>query len=249
MTKTIIMWSGGADSTCVVDQMLKNIDDELVLCHIVFDNDIKSAKDIEDLRFRKHTAIAAAQLVAIKQIAAYWERGGYRPFTVDVMPYHFPQVTHCSSHRAALPFLGAVAVRNHNADRYMTGITPITLRLDVWKKRTENDEAIFNTMMQRPITKPTIRNDLSLPGPKLVPVLVENRYANIKWEKPLVEWKWEKQAVANRLSPEIRKLVVTCDYPITHEDRWEPCEKCFRCLRWAQVVGAARDHNINTKAA
>ncbi len=229
------MWSGGADSTVIVDQMLRKTTDELVLCHLIFKNDFD--KDIEDLRHQKHSAIAAAQIVALPHIIDYWAQEGLRPVTFDVMRYNFPLVHSSGSHRAMLPFLGALAVKNHSADRFITGVSPVTLRIELSKKRHENNEAIFDLLMQRPVTEPKVRNDLSLPGTKLIGVPIENKYAGMRWEKPLVSWGWGKKGVVKELPSELRKLVVTCDNPTTYEERWERCGECFRCNKWEALGG------------
>jgi|TARA_R110000824_G_scaffold373562_2_gene563952 hypothetical protein len=236
MTKTIILWSGGADSTVIVDQMLRNTTDELVLCHILFTNSVEDNADGHLWR-KKHKAIAAAQVAAITQIADYWEQSGYRPFALDIMPYQLPIMYQYGSHGIMFPFMGALAVRNHDADRFITGITPVTLRDENAKKKHEDGEDLFNLLVKYPIATTRVRSDMSLPGEKVTGVLGENSYSHVKWEKPLVELGWGKRGVVKQLPPKLRRLVVSCDYPTTHEDHWERCGKCFRCNKWEQVGG------------
>ena len=234
MTKTIIMWSGGADSTCVVDQMLRNTDDELVLCHILFTNTAKVDQD-NPLRL-KHNVIKSAQQVAIKQIAAYWKKENYRPFTLDIMHYSFPLSTPHGSHNLGGPFMGSRAVRNHEADRYMTGLNPITYRDHDAKKKLETYESLFDLLVAEPVSVTQVWDGLDLPGTKAKSLPSEKNYSHVKWEKPLAELGWGKLGVAKRLPPELKSLVVSCDNPTTHGDHWERCGECYRCSKWEQVV-------------
>ena len=229
------MWSGGADSTCVTDYMLRQSDDELVLCHIVFTNTAKVDQD-NPLRL-KHNAIKNAQLMAIKQITAYWERENYRPFTLDVMHYSFPLGTPHGSHNIGMPLMGSRAVRNHKVDRYMTGLNPITYRDPNAKKKLETYEALFDLLVAEPVSVTDSCDGLDLPGSKVKSIPSNKNYSHVKWEKPLVKRGWGKRGVAKRLPPKLRRLVVSCDHPTTYEDHWERCEECFRCNKWEQVGG------------
>ena len=241
MTKTVIQWSGGADSTVIVDEMLRNTTDELVLQHLLFKSD--GVEDSNNLRIKRHNLIAAAQVVAIKQISDYWKREGYRPFILEIIPYqhHFRR----STHGVAGPFFGARAVRKYNADRFITG----SLKSDRFggllsregnyakeleRRRTYNrrglvylapqEQALFDLEMQ-----------YSTSG--------DSDYSHVKWEKPLVDRGWEKNDIAEHLPPELRKLVVTCDNPTTYEDHWERCEECRRCNLWESANRDAEREN------
>ena len=242
MTKTVIQWSGGADSTVIVDDMLRNTTDELVLQHLLFKSD--GVEDSNNLRIERHNLIAAAQVVAIKQISDYWKREGYRPFILEIIPYqhHFRR----STHGVAGPFFGARAVRKYNADRFITGAmtsnrprAPGVARKDLPPGRSRRDlppgvnrrqdwtpqlQALFDLEMQ-----------YSTSG--------DSDYSHVKWEKPLVDRGWEKNDVAEHLSPELRKLVVTCDNPTTYEDHWERCEECLRCNIWESANRDAEREN------
>ena len=241
MTKTVIQWSGGADSTVIVDEMLRNTTDELVLQHLLFKSDV--VEDSNNLSIERHNLIAAAQVVAIKQISDYWKREGYRPFTLEIIPYQHP--FRRSTHGVAGPFFGARAVRKYNADRFITG----SLKSDRFggllsregnyakeleRRRTYNrrglvylapqEQALFDLEMQ-----------YSTSG--------DSDYSHVKWEKPLVDRGWEKNDIAEHLPPELRKLVVTCDNPTTYEDHWERCEECRRCNLWESANRDAEREN------
>ena len=223
MTKTVIQWSAGADSTVIVDDMLRNTTDELVLQHLLFKSD--GVEDSNNLRIERHNLIAAAQLVAIKQISDYWKREGYRPFILEIIPYqhHFRR----SSHGVAGPFFGARAVRKYNADRFITG----AMNPDHWLMRSIRHSGSRDIRKRGLVYLPAqlealfdLEMQYSTSG--------DSDYSHVKWEKPLVDRGWEKNDVADHLPPELRKLVVTCDNPTTYEDHWERCEKCRRCNLW-----------------
>lgn len=239
MTKTIIMFSGGSDSTVLVDKMLLHTTDELVLCYLKFTNVSKDIKD--DIRFQKHKKIADAQAVAIKQITDYWKQAGYRSFTLDFMPYSLPMMYPSGSHSTSFPMMGALAVRNHQADRFMTGITPATLANTGDLKKHKIKEAVFDLILQYPLTKAKVLTDLKLPGRKIVGKSIQTQIHGVTWEKPLCDWGWHKYHVARNLPPELRALVVSCDYGTTYEDHWEKCGECFRCNKWIKVCEGLDD--------
>ena len=236
MTKTVIQWSGGADSTVIVDEMLRNTTDELVLQHLLFKSD--GVEDSNNLRIERHNLIAAAQVVAIKQISDYWKREGYRPFILEIIPYqhHFRR----STHGVASPFFGARAVRKYNADRFITG----SLKSDRFAASLSREGDYAKELERRAIGN---RRGLVYLAPQMQALFDlemqystsgDSDYSHVKWEKPLVDRGWEKNDIAEHLPPELRKLVVTCDNPITYEDHWERCEECRRCNLWES---ASRD--------
>lgn len=240
MTKTIIMWSGGADSTVIVDQMLRNTADELLLQHIVIGAAPISDSDDVSLvgGIRRRAAICAAQVVAVKQITNYWKQEGYRPFTLDIS-YYQPPAGHLVGSALVNVLSGVFAAQHYNADRFITGVGPISVRNGnaLAAQQLKQLQDTFDVLMQGRKKSIKVRNDMSLPGEKAVIVLGDSDYSHVKWEKPLAEWGWGKRGVVKRLPPKLRRLVVSCDYPTTHEDHWERCGKCFRCNKWEQVGG------------
>ena len=241
MTKTVIQWSGGADSTVIVDEMLRNTTDELVLQHLLFKSD--GVEDSNNLRIERHNLIAAAQLVAIKQISDYWKREGYRPFILEIIPYqhHFRR----STHGVAGPFFGARAVRKYNADRFITG----SLKSDRFGASLSREGNYAKELERR---RAYNRRGLVYLAPQLQALFDlemqystsgDSDYSHVKWEKPLVDRGWEKNDIAEHLPPELRKLVVTCDNPTTYEDHWERCEECRRCNLWESANRDAEREN------
>ena len=241
MTKTVIQWSGGADSTVIVDEMLRNTTDELVLQHLLFKSD--GVEDSNNLRIKRHNLIAAAQVVAIKQISDYWKREGYRPFILEIIPYqhHFRR----STHGVAGPFFGARAVRKYNADRFITG----SLKSDRFGGLLSREGNYAKELERR---RTYNRRGLVYLAPQLQALFDlemqystsgDSDYSHVKWEKPLVDRGWEKNDIAEHLPPELRKLVVTCDNPTTYEDHWERCEECRRCNLWESANRDAEREN------
>ena len=211
MTKTVIMWSGGADSTLIVDEMLRNTTDELILHHIVFKSDV--VEDSKKLYIQRHNLTASAQLVALKQIDDYWKQEGYRPFTLDIIYYQHS--FQGGGHGIAAPIFGIRAIRKYNADRFITGHRNAgDGRYGYQKYPTKEHKILFELEMQYDATG-------------------NSKPSNVKWERPLSHLnRGNKMMIAEQLPPALRELVVTCDYPTTYGDHWVRCYECIRCKDW-----------------
>ncbi len=136
-----------------------------------------------------------------------------------------------------MPFMGSRAVRNHEADRYMTGLNPITYRDPDAAEKLKTYEALFDLLVAEPVSVIQSYDGLDLPGKKFKSIPTDKNYSHVKWEKPLADFGWGKRGVAKRLPPELKRLVVSCDNPTTYDDYWERCGECYRCSKWEEVGG------------
>lgn len=217
---SVLLLSGGADSVALLNHMLTKTNDDLIVHHIDFSAPFNP---LMPENRAKHDRKAKAQLAVLPLILDYFQT--IRPFHFEISRVELPP-TFLLLPRRWCTLIGASAVTKHGADRLLFGDNMMTTRdaNAIFFKPAFN--SIFKTLMgmgrMRVIQREVISDEYDrIPHPALI-------------EAPLIELGWGKQEIIRSIPPEIRQLVVYCDFPL---ENGVPCGECYQCRRFARMSG------------
>lgn len=221
MKKTLVLFSGGMDSTFVMYMLLKNTDDEVTA--ILFETAEGSHNKISSPKIQnRHLPELVQELKKIRDFKFIIKQVADDDYDEEIMSHYYTYLV-----AYAAPF-----INDGTYDRIVTGRT--------WEQY--NKKLVFDGKIGNPSSFAAQRLFKKLVKPGYVfdgqndAKLSDRLY---KLWNPLTTHEYYKEF--NRwhaftyLPENIRERTFSCNFPIIGEDKNDACGECYKCL-WDELV-------------
>lgn len=220
--RTLLMFSGGLDSTGLLYWLLKNTDDEVIAHHVI----IHTSKNMSTIS--KIESLTARRIVT-------WLKKNYRNFEFEESEFKFPNRKFIPPH-LIYSYVAGLLIINGVADRIMTGRhAEDTRQISCFRFAIANN--IYNAVK-------SYGNPVRTPGSSGISKEHEYNEIEAMWEIPFADI--GKIHIIRMLPKELFDLVLFCKNPQLIDDKIINCGTCRTCIRVKDILEIKDDNTIGS---
>ena len=209
--KSLVMWSGGLDSTWTLVKMLRDSDDDVYAHHVHKRSRTDDGKQVSNLFQAESAAIKAMRA----HLAAHYRPFAFSESAVDLTAFS----TFARDNTTALFFTlqAAMTWGFQQTDQILTGANGDTddddanYSSDVTRYRTQYRRLLWHNLAQA--------------------VMQTERVPDMTWLMPAPK----RQEEADLIGPDLFRMVVYCRHPVVEGEAFLPCGDCVTCKAMAKV--------------